>query len=555
VTACAFLALLLLPAGASAAVGWSAAAPMSVPRAQQSSTLLPDGKVLVAGGYDGFAEGRGGVHVSLASAELFDQATGSWSPTAPMGVGRSAQTATLLGDGEVLVVGGWEEPGNASRTAEVFDPSTGGWSPVAPPPELQLADTATLLGDGDVLVTGLFGAQEYGATIGAAEFLPASGTWVTVAAPPAGAERDRTAVALPGGGVLLAGGVSGDLVLPGHQTAYRDAEIFEPAAGTWTPAAPLGVARLSPTATPLPGGQVLFTGGLTEVSPAGSVAALQSTEAFDPGTDTWAPRAPMHFARGKDTASALPGGDVLVAGGSPCSPAACLGAGAGPGCCAAYTAEVYDPIADAWTATEPVLTLAEHAASVLPGGSVLVSGGNQDFGDTHETGAAEIYGNLPPPAPPANSAGPAPTPPRLKLSGLRQSHRRWREPGRADGTTRGAGRVGTTFSFDLDDPAGVTLRFRGVDADAEGGCKSPVGAGRHPGCGRAPTSGGLRIRGNPGPNRVAFAGRVGPGRLAPGSYTVTAVARTAAGTSTSATLAFRILGPTEPRRAAHRRVR
>jgi hypothetical protein len=540
---------LAMPATATATVGWSSVAPMGVARAQQSSTLLPDGEVLVAGGYNGFVEKVGGHHISLAGVERFDPATGSWIPAAPMHVARSDQTATLLGDGEVLVIGGWEEPASGSRTAEMYDPATDTWTAVTPPPELQYADTATLLDDGDVLLTGQFGTQEFGGEIGAVEFLPGSDTWVSVPAAPSAAERDRTAVALPGGEVLLAGGVSYvEIGPPEHavqeiQTAHAEAEVFDPTSATWTPVAAMHVARIAPTATPLPGGQVLVTGGLSEISAAGSGAGLASTESFDPATGTWTAKAPMLFARGKHSASLLPDGRVLVAGGSPCGPAACISAGAASGCCAADTAETYDPTGDAWAATEPVLTLSEHAASVLPDGSVLVSGGNYDFGSLYETSAAEIYGNRPPPV--ASTAAAAA--PSLRLWDLHQSRRRWREPGRSGGHGR-RGRqavpLGSSFGFELSEPAEVTLHFRGAGGPAKG-CRSRQNGGRSGACPGLRPSGVVRIAGHAGADQVHFDGRLEPrGRLAPGHYKVSAVAVAVAGgaTSRSQALGFRIIG-------------
>jgi hypothetical protein len=531
-TIVAVLGCTAAPAAAHAAVGWYATPSMSVPRAQQTSTLLPNGKVLVAGGYNGFVENVGGAHVSLDSAELFDPTSDTWSAAAPMHVGRSDHAATLLTDGDVLVVGGWEQPGccgEGSRTAEIYDPIANSWTAVTPPPELQVVDTATLLADGDVLVTGLFGPQEYGPTVGAAEYLPGSDTWATVIPPPSAAERDRIAVRLPDGDVLLAGGISTEQVFePPHpvedrQTIYADAEEFDPAVNTWTPVAPMQVARIAPTVSLLPSGQVFVTGGLTEISPAGAGAGLTSTETFDPASGAWTTKAPMAFARGKHSASLLPDGRVLVAGGSDCSPSACIGYGATSGCCAADTAEIYDPAADAWTATEPVLTLAEHAASVLPDGSVLISGGNFDFGNTHETAAAEIYGNLPPPAG-------MPSRPFLRMWNLSQSRRRWREPGAA--TPNGRRHrptvpIGTTFSFDLSEPASVTFHFRGSETTraAIRRCDRTRQYSSSGSCRSLRSSGAITIPAHAGANRVAFRGSLqSPGRLASGPYTVIAVA-------------------------------
>ena len=95
---------------------------MGTRREVHTATLLPDGKVLVAGGRKGLlANGNADV---LASAELFDAATGSWTPTLGMGGPREFHTATLLPDGTVLVAGGEGDAGTLT-TAELYDPGSG----------------------------------------------------------------------------------------------------------------------------------------------------------------------------------------------------------------------------------------------------------------------------------------------------------------------------------------------------------------------------------------------------------------------------------------------
>src|SRR5262249_56355469 len=95
---------------------------LNPPRFHHTSTLLPDGRVLVVGG-----EYRS---TPLASAELYDPATGTWSNTGSLSTARDSHTATLLTNGMVLVAGGREtDPGPALATAELYDPATGSWSP------------------------------------------------------------------------------------------------------------------------------------------------------------------------------------------------------------------------------------------------------------------------------------------------------------------------------------------------------------------------------------------------------------------------------------------
>ena len=118
------IVLAILAAAQSAQGGsFQTAASLKIARQGHTATLLPNGKVLVAGG-----QGQG---PTLATNELFDPATGSWSFTGNLGQARSGHSATLLADGKVLVAGGANANGASIATAEIYDPSSGIWHAVA----------------------------------------------------------------------------------------------------------------------------------------------------------------------------------------------------------------------------------------------------------------------------------------------------------------------------------------------------------------------------------------------------------------------------------------
>jgi hypothetical protein len=112
--------------------------------------LLPNGKVLIAGG-------GGGWPLDTATAELYDPDAGTYSATGSMSATRESHTATLLANGKVLMTGGGGQGFLAS--AELYDPQTGAFSATGSMLNAHWGQTATLLANGQVLVTGALGAD------------------------------------------------------------------------------------------------------------------------------------------------------------------------------------------------------------------------------------------------------------------------------------------------------------------------------------------------------------------------------------------------------------
>ncbi len=145
-------------AHASGSGTWMTTGSLSVARFSHTATLLPNGKVLVAGG----ASSTG----NMTLAELYDPNSGTWTPTGSMTVGRAGHTATLLPNGKVLVAGGLVGP-TILQSAELYDPSSGTWTPTGSMSVARFSHTATLLPNGKVLVAG--GAGSSGFAMASAE--------------------------------------------------------------------------------------------------------------------------------------------------------------------------------------------------------------------------------------------------------------------------------------------------------------------------------------------------------------------------------------------------
>ncbi|WP_437813376.1 Kelch repeat-containing protein [Sorangium sp. So ce1078] len=266
----------------------------SIERRLHAAALLPDGKVLVAGG---------DTLLSIRSAELYDPAKDTWSPTPPMEGEHVSPAATLLSNGKVLVTSGNHEM--SKESAELYDPDSNAWTLTAPMNVPRYGHEQTLLPDGRVLVTGGDGwpdpLDQLLIPLRSAELYdPGTGTW-TVAEPMHAARVAHTATLLPDGKVLVVGG---SYTEPGE-----DAEVYDPALGTWTLTGPTSVTRFAHTATLLPNGKVLAAGGFDGM-------ASRSVEVYDPATNTWAPEAFMNEGHVSHTATLLLTGHVLIAGDS-----------------------------------------------------------------------------------------------------------------------------------------------------------------------------------------------------------------------------------------------
>jgi len=270
---------------------------MSFPREGHTLTLLPTGKVLVAGGFTH--------HVGLAPiAELYDPETGQWTTTGALLEARVQHSATLLPTGKVLVVGGQSGMPGFLATAEIYDPATGEWHATGALSKQRIFHTATLLASGKVLVLGGFAGADPTET--GETYDPASETWTPTASMLV-PRWTHTATRLPSDAVVVAGG---NVLGPDGSAPSDEAELSDPPTGTWRRTGSLFTAHAQHTATQLPSGRVLVVGGEN------GIGTLANTELFDPVSETWSDAGCTNDPRVEHTTTLLGSGAVLLTGGA-----------------------------------------------------------------------------------------------------------------------------------------------------------------------------------------------------------------------------------------------
>jgi MYXO-CTERM domain-containing protein len=251
---------------------WSPVSNMSLPRTSPSATVLPDGRVLVAGGYISSSNIQ-----TVGSAEVYDPSAGSWSKAGTMQHPRRYHTATLLQDGRVLLAQGIvkgvdDPPGN---DAEVYDPERGSWTPVAVAAHRRFDACAVRLRDGRVLVAGGIDGWMAWITVPEAEvYDPATNAWSSAGAL-AEPRFEHACVLLGDGRVLVAGGKGGT----GSSTlSIHDAELYDPATNTWSSAGAPSIEHDIATMNVLGDGRVLLAGGASAPITATEVLSSPVTE-------------------------------------------------------------------------------------------------------------------------------------------------------------------------------------------------------------------------------------------------------------------------------------
>ena len=388
----AVLGMLLWKLAAAQAPGtFTATGGMTVPRAGHTATLLADGRVLIAGG-------------GSATLELYDPTTGTFTASATT-ASTVIGSATLLPDGRVLLIEATEmrtvPPSFLyTQNAELYDPSTGTVTPTGSVIDGQTGYQATLLINGKVLITGGNNTDSTCCSKAANPELYDPSTQVFSLAGPYADTRARSgagasgligipATLLPNGSVLIA--------------SESAAEIFDPVSNTFHLTASMiasfnsgfpGISKPDTlqgrTATLLLNGMVLLTGGQpVEADFSTGYPALNTAELYDFLGATFTPTGNMTVSRYSHAATLLTGGTVLITGGGGYSNNGLFLGGLA-------SAELYDSSTGKFTATGSMTTRrAWPTATLLNDGRVLISGGSQlqpsSVGPPTAVSSAELY--------------------------------------------------------------------------------------------------------------------------------------------------------------------
>jgi hypothetical protein len=314
-------------------------AAMNASRIGATATLLPDGRVLIAGG---ISNGH-----AVASAEVYNPRTGASTPTGSMAEPRAWHSASLLSNGDVLIAGG-----SGGRLCELYNPTTGRFSKTGALGYAPLYQAAVSLGDGRALIAGGLNGAQY--TSRAEVYNPATGRFVHVRSLRVDMEHP-TATLLQDGEVLIAGGDQADKK---HPNVLAAAELFNPVKGTFLTTGSMIQGRSHFAAVLLQNGKVLVMGG---INPSAYASLLTTAELYDPYTGKWTSTGPMLIGRSDFTATLLADGRVLVAGGGDNS------------------TEIYDPLTGSFS-TGPYMmeSRVSQTATMLQDTRILMTGGNGD---------------------------------------------------------------------------------------------------------------------------------------------------------------------------------
>jgi hypothetical protein len=267
---------------------------------------LPDGRVLVIGGYGGLSTGQ----IGIVDTNIFNPATNTWTRVADMHTPRWYPDLTELADGRYVAISGASTTATTfADTPEVYDPTANTWT--------ALTGVSTSQVHEEEYPFSFLAPNSKVFTIGPEEdvsyFLDANAkTWTSVGA---SGSFNGSAVMYRPGKILYSGGASSITTVTPAQSSARMIDLTA-VTPSWQPTSSMASARVYHTLTMLADGKVLAVGGEATSNQTNATTGVLSTEIWDPTTGVWTTGASMSAARNyHSTAILMPDGTVLVAGG------------------------------------------------------------------------------------------------------------------------------------------------------------------------------------------------------------------------------------------------
>jgi Domain of unknown function (DUF1929)/Fibronectin type III domain/Kelch motif len=276
---------------------------------------LPDGRILVVGGFGGLSTGNQGI----VDTNIFDPATSTWTRVANMHYPRWYPDLTELANGDYVAISGNSTSASTwADTPEVYDPSSNTWSVLSAVNTSQVHEEeypfSYLAPNGDVFTIGASEDQSFYLNVQNQTWTPVGGS--------SGVLNGSSVMYRPGQ-ILYSGGTSTqNSSSPAHATtAIINLNAQSP---TWQQTAPMRYPRVYHTLTMLADGTVLAVGGESTWGQTGTSetsGGVLPSEIWNPATQTWSPAAATATTRGyHSTAILMPDGTVLVAGSGHANP-------------------------------------------------------------------------------------------------------------------------------------------------------------------------------------------------------------------------------------------
>ncbi|MCY4652395.1 MAG: hypothetical protein OXC95_04435 [Dehalococcoidia bacterium] len=363
-------------------------------RFSHDATLLDDGRVLVSGGWTGVADVNEIHPFPVVFSQIFDPETDTWTLTNRIEPEESEglsgylvfSPATRLPDGRLASMALSEEslsgsPDDVTSAIVVFDPETDEWTHLSDIPSNRVFTDIIALSNGEILVVGgldLKAMSSASASLDIVNIVESystdTGEWQTLG-PMNEAAMEVSLVPLNDGRVMAVGG-AGDF---DTQLETARSEIFDPVTGSWTLTGDLNTPRASVKTIALTDGRVLATGGFGSYIQA--FGDSPTSEIYDPETGEWTVTGPMSVQRFRHTLTLLPDGRVLAVGGEE-----------QVGDYMLYSStEIFDPKTNTWlTGPELSQPRSNHSATLMPGGSVLLAGGISQDGERYPIASIEF---------------------------------------------------------------------------------------------------------------------------------------------------------------------